>query len=134
MTLTDDKTPRVKNQARVWTDLGPVVAGVMVVVMWATGERLTAAEMGSVGQWTGRHLPAESKPAWKKAGGTARESIEDGRWVVRDPKNFCRRLLVGDYQQTDGQKNEVRFEWGTNCRDNRRADGFSNHTQGRRMR
>ena len=134
MTLTDDKTPRVKNQARVWTDLGPVVAGVMVVVMWTTGERLTAAEMGSVGQLTGRHLPAESKPAWKKAGGTARESIEDGRWVVRDPKNFCRRLLVGDYQQTDGQKNEVRFEWGTNCRDNRRADGFSIHTQGRRLR
>ena len=94
--LTDDKTPRVKNQARVRADWGPVVAGVMVVVMGATGERLSAAETGSVGQLTGRQLPAESKPAWKKASGTARESVEDGRWVVRDPKNFCRRLLVGD--------------------------------------
>ena len=38
--LTDDKTPRVKNQARAWTDPGPVVVGLVLAVMWATVERL----------------------------------------------------------------------------------------------
>jgi len=132
--LTDDRTLRAKNQARAFAELVAVTASLALFGMWASTPVLSAAETGSVGELTGRRLPGESNPPWKKDSGTARESIEDGHWMVREPKSFCRRLVLGDYQQTDGQKNEVRFEWGTDCRDNHRADGLSIHTQGRRLR
>ncbi|HAA52040.1 MAG TPA: hypothetical protein DCE43_20140, partial [Planctomycetaceae bacterium] len=82
----------------------------------------------------GQRLPGQPGSGWRTVSGTAREVVRDRRWVVREPKGFCRRLELGDYIQTEGQQNEVRFEWGTDCPDNQRADGFSIQSQGRRLR
>jgi len=88
----------------------------------------------SAGAWSGDRLPHQAVPAWSQVAGAGREAIEDGVWVVRSPTNFVRRLNLGPIVRTRGQKNEVEFTWGTDCRNNRAADGFSLHTQGRRLR
>jgi len=123
-----------KNQVRRPAGVLALCASLSLMGVAGPPRDLAAAEAGSVGELSGQKLPAGSKPAWVKASGTAREVIKAGRWVVRDPRDFCRRLVVGEFTQTEGQKNEVRFEWGTDCTDNRRADGFAIQTQGRRLR
>ncbi|MEO1997727.1 MAG: hypothetical protein ABGZ17_20895 [Planctomycetaceae bacterium] len=88
----------------------------------------------NAGSWSADQLPHRAVPSWSQVSGTGREAIEDGVWLVRSPTNFVRRLSFGPSARTRGQKYEVEFVWGTDCRNNMAADGFSLHTQGRRLR
>ncbi len=128
--MSDDKPPYRKCQG--WVGC----LSSMMVMLWlaVAGAHAAADEPGRSGSWDASLLPGKASPAWRKTSGTASESIENGRWVVRRPVDFCRRLGLGTHGQTQGQHNEVRFEWGTDCSDNSRADGLTIHTQGRRLR
>ena len=88
----------------------------------------------NTGVWNADQLPHQSQPTWSRVSGEGRESVEDGIWVVRSPTNFVRRLSFGPIVRMRGQKHAVELVWGTDCQDNMAADGFSLHTQGRRLR
>ena len=103
-----------------------------VVAVSATG--LAQTRKGNVGSWDADVLPDKAKPAWRLVSGKASESIVDGKWVIRSPKNFCRKVDFGPIAPTEGQKNFVEFSWATDCKNNLAADGFSVSTQGRRFR
>lgn len=126
----DDRTLPRKNQAGTTAVRSVVAAIVFLVGVFAQGLAEEGPENSSIGQ----RLPGQPGSGWRAVSGTAREMIQDRRWVVREPKGFCRRLELGHYAQTEGQKNEVRFEWGTDCPDNQRADGFAIQSQGLRLR
>ena len=126
----DDRTLPRKNQAGETLVWSLVVASVFLSGLVAQ----VLAGDGPANPSIGQRLPGQPGSGWRTVSGTAREVVRDRRWVVREPKGFCRRLELGDYIQTEGQLNEVRFEWGTDCPDNQRADGFSIQSQGRRLR
>ena len=127
-----------------WSGRGPEGAETMrhaclvflcvVFVARGIGAERAHARPPHSGTWQAGVLPARAEPAWLRVSGKARETIEKDRWVVRGPQNFARRLVIGPFRVTEGQENVVEFNWGTDCSDNRRADGFSITTQGRRLR
>jgi len=63
-----------KNQARRAAGVLAVCASLALLGTAGTSQVLRTAEAGSVGELSGRTLPAESSPARKKASGTAREA------------------------------------------------------------
>ena len=92
-----------------------------------------AAE-GNAGLYEADVLPQDAEPAWPLISGKADEAIEDGKWVVRQPANFCRGLDFGQPDLREGQENVVEICWSTTSRDNHAADGLCIHTQGKRFR
>ena len=82
-----------------------------------------------------RVLPANASPAWTHHGGRAVEAIIDDRWVVRDVRDFSRRVRLADVEaRYEGQVHELTFLWSSTAHDTLAADGLSVQYAGRRFR
>ena len=82
-----------------------------------------------------RVLPANASPAWTHHGGRAVEAIIDDRWVVRDVRDFSRRVRLADAEtRYEGQVHELTFQWSSTAHDTLAADGLSVQYAGRRFR
>lgn len=85
--------------------------------------------------YSGDTLPAKAQPAWKLNGGSATESLEEGRWVIRNLQNFSRVIhLPLSKDRYDSQEHELTFRWASTARDALAADGVSVQFAGRRFR
>ena len=86
------------------------------------------------GHYDGEILPGEANPAWHLQDGTAEESISDGKWHVKKPQNFSRRIVFAKIPPRHNAENEVTFQWSSTSQATAQADGFRIITQGRRLR
>ena len=85
--------------------------------------------------YSGETTPEKAQPAWKLNGGSATESMEDGRWMIRNVQNFSRIIRLAPTKDCyEGQEHELTFRWASTARDTLAADGVSVSFTGRRFR
>ena len=106
----------------------------IVLLCVLIGDQVILAEIPQRGSYEGDQLPSALPQAWTLQDGSAKQSIEQGSWIVRQPNNFLNGIVFGQRGLHLGQRGEVEIRWATNCEHNHSADGLRIDTQGQTFR
>ena len=85
------------------------------------------------GEFDGTKLPVQAEPHWD-GHGQANEIVQDGHWIVREPREFFRVVRFGTATQWKDDQGEVEIRWASTAKDTKNADGLVILVRDRRLR